>query len=477
MKNWTYSPALNFLGAKCGIAPRYIANFDSATAALRALSNYLREKDFPGVGVTPAFPPLASFLNRLPKPILEMIYKWSGQTEAIPASQLKNVRAEIVSQWFVSKYPKRFYEGVMIGSASGAAVHLCAALGLPWLPQTFLIPVKHNHVHPDEPKEALKAFQKEAKEFLKNNPDLQLHHMHDPNQDRLMVQRMLYFRMKRLRLGETYERFLEDHLTPGGTIFLLECQRTWPTVQIADRYIFQHGALGGATPEEFLQGSSRVEDFLSRYHSHKKRWDSPSPDGKRPEAEWGFEAALREDVIHFAQKRGYRVRRIIFQEPEHLSPLVADLYRWWYKKRGYRPNRLLVESFMLLEPYWTLQTGSVPFWMKFNMEPSAETLERYLDTIEPYDEIFLMLFSHGVDSVGLASIDRWKSILNRARKRSSFIGVNEAKFPRDFSVFVNYLPDLKSKIPARYPLPGALSLNEMEQFLRQSEDKYPVQFL
>ena len=47
--------------------------------------------------------------------------------------------------------------------------------------------------------------------------------MHDANQDRLMIRRMTYFRLKRLTLGRAYARFLEETLAPGGTILLVEC--------------------------------------------------------------------------------------------------------------------------------------------------------------------------------------------------------------------------------------------------------------
>lgn len=40
-----------------------------------------------------------------------------------------------------------------------------------------------------------------APAFLAANTDLQLHHMNDPNQDRLMLHGMACFRVKRLRLG------------------------------------------------------------------------------------------------------------------------------------------------------------------------------------------------------------------------------------------------------------------------------------
>jgi hypothetical protein len=332
-------------------------------------------------------------------------------------------------------------------------------------------------VHADEPRRDLEWARGRAEALLSANPELQLHHMHDPSQDRLTIQRMTYFRVKRLWLGETFERFLEETLEPGATIFLLECRRTWPTTKVDDRYIFQTGALGGAEPEEFFQGGDRVADFLRRHGSHRRRWDPPAPDADRPEAEWGFEPALRDDVERFARQRGYRVRRVIFDEPEHLSPLVADLYRWWYRRRGMLANRLLAESFILMEPWWTLRTGSVPFWMKFNVAPSADCIERYLDTAEPYDQVYLMLFSHGTESIGLAPTERWRSILRRGRESGGFIGVDEAKFPRDFASFVRYHTDLKEKIPARYPMPGSLALRALDEFLAQAGDRYPVHWI
>jgi len=316
---------------------------------------------------------------------------------------------------------------------------------------------------------------KHASRLLEANPELALHHMHDANQDRLMIQHMAYFRVKRLLLGETYERFLAEALPAGGTIFLPECRLSWPTTRVGERHVFQHGAPGGATEKEFIHGGKRVEHFLARYGSHRRRWHPPEPDGERPEAEWGFEPALREDVKRFASERGYRVQRLVFEEPEDTSPLVADLYSWWYRQRRLLANRLLIESFILMEPHWALRTGSVPFWTEFNMEPSLERVEDYLKSTEPYEEIHAMLFSHGVESVGLPSIERWRSLTRRARKRGGFVGVDEEEFPRDYATFVRYHTDLK-KIPARYPMPGPLTLGQLDGFLQGAGDRYQVRW-
>jgi hypothetical protein len=457
-------------------AQSYIANFDSASAMLRAASNYLNGRDFPAIGQSRLMEPLAQSVNLLPQRAREQIFALGGLAEAVSPNKLDRIDSEHIASWMTSLYPQRHFPAVMIGSSNGAAVHLCAALGIPWLPQTFLIPVRQLGVDPDEPKQAMEKGRKYGPKLLAANPELQLHHMHDANQDRLMVSYMDYYRVKRRSLGAAYERFLTDRLMPGGTILIIECERKWPTTRIGDRHVFQHGALGGATEKEFLEGSERVEEYLERYGSHVRRWDSPEPNEESPEAEWGFEPALRDDIERFAENHGFAVKRLVFYEPEHLSPVVADFYREWYAERGLKANRLLVESFILLEPFWALRTGSVPFWMKFNMEPSADCIEKYLDERPPFDEIYLMLFMHGVEAVGLPPIDRWRGVLTRARRRGRFIGVREDLYPRDFGALARYYQEIKT-IPSRYPLPGPLPLDRFAEFLARSDGSYAVRLI
>jgi hypothetical protein len=458
-------------------AGRVVAKFDSATAMLRALAGFLHGRDFPMLGGRAQAEPLAAGLlglvNRLPEGLREQLYIYSGWSEATPPAKLAPVRSEALAGWVAGHYPRRRYPAVMVGSSNGAMVHLGAALGIPWLPQTLLLPVRQRGVHPDEPADDLEAMAGPARVLLAANPDLVLHHMHDANQDRLMIQRMTYFRVKRLRLGAAYQQFLADTLAPGGIIFLVECTLSWPTTRVGERHVFQQGALGGATVSEAHRGSERVADYLRRYGSHRRRWDPPPPDGDRPEAEWGFEPALGEDVERFAADRGYRVRRISFEQPEDLSPLVADLYRDWYRRRGLPAERLLVESFILLEPWWALATGSVPFWLVFNTEPSLATIHRYLDTAGSFDEIRLSLFSHGVESVGLPAIGQWRTILERAGKLGSFLGVDEHAFPRDFATLVRYHQAL-ARVRKRYPMPRPLALEEVDAFLHRQGGQYAV---
>lgn len=460
-------------------SPKYVADFDSASAMLKANASALRGEGFPQVGNTVpvgAFAePLASAIDALPQRLRNLVYIASGVAEAAPPDRIGDVRAEDISRWVVGEYPRRRYPAVAIGSSNGALTHLYAAMGIPWLPQTILIPIK-TRLPVDEPRRDLDALRPAARALLDANPELELHHMHDPSQDRLMLHGMSYFRVKRRRLGETYARFLEETLEPGGTLFVVECRQSWPVTRVDDRHIFQMGAVGGCTVDEYFSGSPRVADFLRREGSPLRRWDPPAPDGEQPEAEWGFAPELRDDLERLAQRRGYRLRRIVFDQPMDTSPLVADLYRWWYERQGLHPSRLLVDSFVLMDPYWTLRTRSIPFWMTFNMQPSAAALERYVCDADPFDEIYLMLFSHGVRSVGLAEIPRWQVILDRARRRGAFVGVNTRAFPADFGTFLRYDTDLQHKIPARYPHPEPLTLADLDAFLAAAGGIYPVRW-
>ena len=453
--------------------PSYVANFDSATAMAMATANSLRGESFVALGNPPAMKPAARQVTKLPRRALEKGFVLSGAAETVSPRRLPRLDLGEVGRWLEEEYPPGPYPAVAVGASNGALAHLYAAMKIPWLPQTLLVPVRQR-VHPDDPTTAMQRGIEPGRKMMEAFPDLQLHHMHDANQDRLMVRALTYFRVKRRTLGEEYERFLHQRLEPGGTIIVPECRRTWGTTRIGDRHVFQHGALGGATEEEFHHGSERVAEYLERYDSPVRRWEGPEPDTESPEAEWGFAPALLDDIQRFADEHGYRVKRLVFTEPEDPSPMVADLYRWWYRRRRIPGNRLLLSSFIVMEPHLTLRTGSVPYWLKFNMQPSLDAVNAYLDSTEPYDDIHLMLFQHGVEAVGLPPKEAWQAMLGRARKQGTTLGVDLDAYPLDFPHYARYDDAIVDQIPSRHPLGPPLTLDEFEAFLREHEDRYDV---
>ncbi|MFB4313179.1 alpha/beta fold hydrolase [Actinomadura sp. 21ATH] len=287
--------------------------------------------------------------DRLPRAVGEKAYAVSGWSEAVAAGKAGDIRSDALAEWIAGHYPRRRYPVVFLGSANGALVHLAAALGAPWLPQTVLVPVRRHGGHPDEPREGLRLSRAAGEALLAANPDLVLHHMHDV-----------------LGLGR-------------------------PTV------------------------------------------------------------------------------RLCYPEPDDLSPAVAGLFRDWYRRRGIPADRLFASCFVLLEPWWTLRTGSVPYWTSFNTEPARRRLLDHLDGTEPFDEIRLTLMSNGVAAPGQAGIPAWREVLARARTAGEFTGVDPRAYPRDFASFARMHRELARVRPVQ-PMPGPMDPDFAAEFLARRAD-------
>lgn len=449
-----------------------LTDFDSSVNMTRALGRFLRGKDHRGLSIGPGSRRLANFASGLPSSVRRRLYRVTGAVQAIPQHQVRRISSDDIAHWATSQYRGGPYPAVLIGAPSGAAVHLAAALHAPFLLQTTLIAVRDAASDPDDPVGAMHRIGPLATQVADRNPDLAVYHMHDPAQDRPMLESMAYLRLKRLRLGRTYERFLEERLAPGGTIVLLDCTRHWRSTRVAERTYFQFGCLGGLSEEEYFHHGERIADYLAREGSGHK-WAPPEPDGRRPEAEWGFHPAIRDDVEQVAERHGYRLHRLTFDEPQNLSPLVADLYRWWYRQRGLPADRLLVESYVQWDPLWTLRLAAVPFWMRFNMHSDFDDLQRYLQRSKPFDHIQVNLFSQGLWSPGVEPIAEWERLIRQhARVHGEIIGVDKNAFPADLGSTLRFQPAFAS-LPPRHPLPPPLDIEEIESFVSE-HDRSPA---
>ncbi|MFI2371180.1 hypothetical protein [Streptomyces sp. NPDC018833] len=457
-------------------AARYLTDFDSSVNMVRAVASFLRGEDHRGLSVGPGSPRLAALLSAPPRPVRRRMFELMGFSQGIPLDRVRHVTSEDLDTWVVRQYGQGPYPAVVIGAPSGGAVHLAAALRAPFLPQTLLVAVRDVATYPDDPVGAMEAVAPSARMVAARNPDLAVHHMHDPAQDRPMLQKMAYLRLKKQRLGRVYERFLEQCLAPGATVIQLECTRDWRSRKVGERTFLQFGCLGGVTEEEYHSSGERISRYLRAEGSPYDHWEPPEPDARRPEAEWGFDPALAPDIRRTADVNGYVLRRLVVHEPQDLSPFVADLHRWWYRRRGLTGDRLLVESYVQWDPLWTLRLGAVPFWMRFNMQPSYDALKTYLDASEPYGAIHLNLFSQGLRSPGVVPLERFADLVtSRATRTGQIIGVDERAYPSDTGSSLRYQPAFES-LPPRHPLPPPLTVEAVDTFLGQATRSYEVEW-
>jgi hypothetical protein len=454
-------------------SPRGIARFDSATAQAHALALALNGSEVASLSGSPLLDRAMPLVNRLPRRAREWVYSIGGMSEGIAAGGARELDVAAIARWLAGLFPERRYPAAFIGSSNGALMHVAAAMGVPWLAQTFLCPVRQWAMDPDDPRRGLAAGRAVAAALSEAHPELSIHHMHDPNQDRLMLRMMSYFRLKLRRLPEAYRDFLARSLPRGATLYIDRCTLQWPVTRTGARSVFQFGAVGGATHDEYFRGGERVRHYFKRYRSKRLRWDPPEPDDSAPEAEWGFEPALAAELHALARERGWRVVEVSFADPEAMSFLAAEIYRDWYRALGIEPRRLVIDSFILMDPRATLRLRAIPFWSVFPVEPSLRNVERFLAQQPPFDEIDQMLFSHGTEGIGVAPLDDWRRIIGQARRRCSFLGVDERRYPRDFATFIRFQQALHRLAPRHEP-PPPLAVERFDALLRERGPRFGI---
>jgi hypothetical protein len=419
-----------------------LADFDSSAGLVKALAAVQTDRGFRHLGHSAALGRAIRAIGRLPDRWATTAFSVGGAVQAIGPAGVHRVSAESFARWVTDRYVRRPTNTVFLGSSNGALMHLAAAVGAPWLPQTFLVPVRRR-ADPADPRADLGVARTEIAALLEREPDLILHQMHDPNQDQTMLARMAYLRFKLGGLPVSYRRFIREVLPPGGTIVVVDCTLRWPVLRVGERHVFQPGAVGGLNPADYL-----------------KRWDYPTPDDEAPEAEWGFATDLLARVRDFARQAGYRVARLHIAHPDAAGGFVADAYRRWYLRSGHAADRLLVETFIAVEPFWALATRTVPLWVTFPTEPSLATAQRYIGDGSDWRDIAVTLFAHGTRSEGLASAADWQRLARRGG-HGWLAGVDPDRWPIDLGSLDRYAEALHASRHAALlppqPLPWALA--------------------
>lgn len=444
--------------------------YDSGKTLFRQLAHCLHGSSAPFLGqasarMERAIHPFMRGINLVPRALRQQFIAWGPLPASVPPSKLIDFDADVLASEFVAQLPAREYPAIILGSANGAGVHLAAALGVPWLPQTAMVPVRTRGADRDDPRPAMAMLAEPLEQFTRHNPDVLAVHQHDPCHDRLPIQHVAYVRFKWLTLPAPYRRYIDQALAPGGGIIVFDCAHRRPMTQIGERHWFQFGGLDSATIDEYFHGGRRVEMFLKRHNPDpdRQRWEPPEPDGDQPEAEWGFHPALNGAIRQLATEKQARVAILRYSHPQDPSAFVAELYRWWYTSRGRESNRLLVDQFLLADPWLTLRTGSAPYWTLFGTRPARDRLLRYLRNAGPWPDIRLTLFSHGIDAIGDASGQEWAAAFDYARGSGSFVGVNPRYYPVDLRTPAGFHHDLK-RLVDNQPLPAPLTLAELDEF-------------
>ena len=403
------------------LAPdRVVASFDSASVLHAANAAALQGRAFPHLGSSALTAAAVRAGGRLPWPLLSRLYARIGASEGVRPDQLDRVDLAGVAAQLARGYPPYRYPAVLLGSSNGALLHLAAAMQVPWLPGTVLVPVRRSG-DPQRPVDALRFGQRYGPRLLDRNPDIALHHMHDQVQDELMVARMTYFRTKWRSLPDAYTAFLARALMPGAPLIVVEDTSRWPVTAVDGRHVFQVGAQGGMEPQTYLQ-----------------RRHTPRADDSAPEAEWGADPAFGDAAARWAHAHGHPVVRIRYQGPQNPAHAVATVLRAWFGQRGGQHDTLLVPSFVLVDPWRAVNTGIVPFWTFFSVQPALAARDAHLSSSPRYRDVHVLPFQHGVDSQGIATPADWAAVIRRHGASPHFPGLSLRHHPHDIGLLGRY---------------------------------------
>lgn len=216
---------------------------------------------------------------------------------------------------------------------------------------------------------------------------------------------------------------------------------------MGERHVFQDGGRGGLSPQEYQR------------LPHATR-----PDDLAPEAEWGAGRSFGVDLAAWCAAHDHPLVRLVYDGPQAAAGPVADTIRRWYAELGRPTDRLIVPSFVLGDPWRTLQIGAVPYWTFFPVATAVAALDRYLDRADPFREIAVLMFQHGAESPGHTRPDDLRGVVSRHGATVRMIVLDEAKVPHDIGTLGRYGPEL-ARLPDEptpwTPLPVQTALDSL----------------
>ncbi len=434
----------------------------SSAATLRAVVAALKDAwHVPQQGTTTE-KRLAQFASRLPESVVKKLIAREVQQRALDPNLARYVKTEGLARQATAHYEhiegKIGYPAILIGAPNGGVAYLAALLGVPFLPGYFLLSFAH-HSHPDD----IAAYERRGSELidpiLRQNPDLLAVNHYDPVHDRFLVEEVNHIRLKLLALPAAYQSFIQRHLAPGGVIFYVDNEYTWPQYRISDRHWFQVGGLGGFSPEDYLQGSPVLDEWLAGQKSeHRGGWRLSHYEGQlveTRESEWGSIPAFREAVREFADAHEYEFRALHGYHPEDFSALAYTAYLWESRLHDRLVNGLLVECFSQINPTAALRADLLPLWMPFNTQDSLEFFARMTPMIPKGLDVVISLLANFTKTPDLPLALAWEKIASRIG-HVNWIGVHPDRYPMDLASIFNYATDLQKWVqehPGEQPRP------------------------
>ena len=173
---------------------------------------------------------------------------------------------------------------IAIGSSNGALVHVYAALGIPWLPQTVLDPGTPGRRGPRPAAGGMEFGANHAARTAGSESRVAAPpHARSESGPADAARHDLLQGQAAGVSARPIERFITQRLRSGGTIILADCRLRWPTTRSAS-VTFSSSAASVVSPQRsILSAASGSPPTSSVRNPRFSQWQPPSPGGDRPE--------------------------------------------------------------------------------------------------------------------------------------------------------------------------------------------------
>jgi hypothetical protein len=339
-----------------------------------------------------------------------------AHADALSAEDAETLSTDAVAMWIVGQYPPASVPAVLLGSPHGAAVHLAAALGVPWLPSGFTVTVRWPGGSVGDWGAALDAGAVVSRRLVAANPGVSVRQVHDPVRRGSLCGSTLTLHVQWRSVPGPYLEFLR-RLEPGGSALVLRDTRIWPALDLGGGHTFQIGSpVTGWDPDDYTADNPSFGRLLRGLGADV--WADPLPNLPRRYAETAGDPELECGLRHGIADRPCSTHRVLYPDPAALSACVADVYREWLRDEG-AGDRCVVEVDRLLDPWQVLTAGLVPYWCESASRRAVSDAEMWLAGSSPFDVVDVLPAPPGSACDAHALLGQWRAAASFARERGA----------------------------------------------------------
>ncbi len=336
-------------------------------------------------------------------------------TDALPADALDALDPEDVAEWIAGHYPYLDHPAVVFGSPHGAAVHLAAALGAPWLPAGFTVAVRWPGGRAGDWAGASRYGSAVVAGLLANHPEVAVRQVHDPIGAGSRVASTVTFEIRWRVVPAAYRRLLGSRPS-----LLVRDVRPWPVLRLGDRFTFQIGRPAHGW------GFARYDLDDPDFRAHltwlgEDGWERPDWNRSVAQAETAVDPGIVADL-----RRGGRLQQLLYARADALSGGVADLYRTWLRADG---DDCVVECDRLLDPWRVLAAGRTPYWCESASAASVRAVEMWMAGSRPFDAVTVLPQPPGTPCAAHADLAGWRSVARFGRCRGDVSRQAAVRYP------------------------------------------------